>query len=115
VVLSPGFDHDLCFLQAVEDLSVQQFIPELGVEALAISFDPAIDPLDQSRLSIPRAAWLDVERGDAESRQPLPDSDGDELRPVIRADVLRDALFDKEPGEAMEHIIRLEGAPNLDR
>ena len=40
VVLPPLFNQNLRFSQAVEDLPVQQFIPEAGVEALAVSIFP---------------------------------------------------------------------------
>jgi hypothetical protein len=36
VVASPLLDDDLCFFKAVKYLSVEQFIPEPGVEALAV-------------------------------------------------------------------------------
>jgi hypothetical protein len=34
VVYSPLLDDDLCFFEAVEDLSVYAFIPEFAVEEL---------------------------------------------------------------------------------
>ena len=37
VVFPPFFDHDLLLLQAVDDLTIEQFIAEPGVEALAIT------------------------------------------------------------------------------
>ena len=37
VVFSPFFDDDLCFPQALEDLSVEQFISEPAIEALAVT------------------------------------------------------------------------------
>ena len=40
VVPPPLFDDDLRLLQAVEDLAVEQFIPEPCVETLAISVFP---------------------------------------------------------------------------
>ncbi len=40
VVLSPFFDQDLCFAQAVEDFAVQELIPEPGIEAFTISIIP---------------------------------------------------------------------------
>jgi hypothetical protein len=33
----PALDQDLRFAQAVEDLAIQQLVPELGVEALAVA------------------------------------------------------------------------------
>jgi hypothetical protein len=47
--MPPGLDQNFCLPQAVEDLAVKQFIPQLAVEAFAIAV-------------LPRAAWLDVSR-----------------------------------------------------
>ena len=43
VVASPVFDHDLCLLQCVEDFSVEQFITQFAVEALAIAVRPSLE------------------------------------------------------------------------
>ncbi len=40
VVFAPLLDDDLGFPQGVEDLPVEQFIPEADIEALAISILP---------------------------------------------------------------------------
>ena len=40
IVLSPLFDDDFGLLQAVEDFTVEQLIPEAGVEALAVAVLP---------------------------------------------------------------------------
>ena len=38
VVVSPPFlDDYLCFFQAVEDLTIEQFVPEAGIEAFTVS------------------------------------------------------------------------------
>jgi hypothetical protein len=37
IVASPSFDQDLGLAQRVEDLPVQQFVAEAGVEALAVA------------------------------------------------------------------------------
>jgi hypothetical protein len=42
VVLAPSLDNDRCPLQAVEDLTVEQLIPELAIEALAIAVLPGL-------------------------------------------------------------------------
>jgi len=47
---APVLNNYLRLLQGVEDLSFQQFIPELGVEALAIAVFPWTAGLDVSRL-----------------------------------------------------------------
>ncbi len=54
VVLPPLFNQNLRFSQAVEDLPVQQFIPEAGVEALAVSVLPGGAGFDVGRLGTDR-------------------------------------------------------------
>ena len=46
VVFPPLFDQDLCFAKRVEDLTIQQLIPEPCVEAFAISVLPGRPRLD---------------------------------------------------------------------
>jgi hypothetical protein len=36
VVPTPAFDDDLCLLQGVEDLAVQEFVPQARVEAFDV-------------------------------------------------------------------------------
>ena len=40
VVPPPLFDDDLCFFEGVEDFPIQQFIPEAGIEGLAVAVLP---------------------------------------------------------------------------
>jgi hypothetical protein len=44
VVFPPVFDDDLGFAKRVEDLAIQQFVPEAGVEAFAVSVFPKGNP-----------------------------------------------------------------------
>jgi hypothetical protein len=48
VVFPPLFDQDLCFAKRVEDLTIQQLIPEPCVEAFAISVLPGRPRFDVS-------------------------------------------------------------------
>ena len=47
VVLSPLLDDDLRFLQAVEDFSIEQLIPEFSIEALVVAVFPGAAGLDE--------------------------------------------------------------------
>ena len=67
VVPPPGFDDDLGLGEAVEDLTVEQFVAELRVEALAVAV-------------LPRASRFDERCLCADGYDPLPYSLGDELR-----------------------------------
>jgi hypothetical protein len=40
VVDAPGLDYHLSFLETVEDLAIQAFIPELAIEGLAVAVLP---------------------------------------------------------------------------
>ncbi len=59
VVNPPAFRQDLHLLQRVENLSVQQLVPQLRVERFAVAV-------------LPPTAGLDVERLGAGIGQPLP-------------------------------------------
>ena len=77
VVFPPLLDQDLSLTQTVEDFAIEQFISHSPVEVFAISI-------------LPRRTWLDECRLCIDSRDPLPNRLGDELRPVARRE---DALF----------------------
>ena len=70
VVLPPCLDQHLRLLQVVEDLSIQQFIPKLAVEALDVAV-------------LPGAARLDEQGAHLQPAQPLPHRLRDKLRPVV--------------------------------
>jgi hypothetical protein len=74
VVPTPALDDHLRFLQGVEDLSFQQLIPELRVEALAIAVLPGATRLNVSRLRPDRA-------------NPGPNRFGDELAAVVGTNI----------------------------
>ena len=60
VVSTPLLDDNVGFLQCVEDLANEQFVPEAGIEALAVSV-------------LPRRAWLDVGGLCTDRGYPVPD------------------------------------------
>ena len=92
VLLPPPFCQYLHLLQRVKDLTVQQFIPQLPVEALVIAV-------------LPWTPWLDEQGPYTDTRQSVPDRLRRELRTVVRPDVLRHAVRREEPGEGVHHII----------
>ena len=59
VVFPPLFDDDLCLLQGVEDLPIQKFAPEAGIEGLAVSILPGTARLDVSSTALIQSltAW----------------------------------------------------------
>ena len=66
---SPALDDHLGFLQRVEDLTVEQFVAELRIEALTIAV-------------LPGTAWFDVSGLGSHGCNPLADSLGDEPGPL---------------------------------
>src|SRR3954463_5356351 len=81
---APALDDDLRLVESVEDLAVEQLVPEPGIEALDIAI-------------LPRAAWSDVGGLGSNRRDPLLDGLGDELRAVVGADVPRQATTGGKP------------------
>ena len=70
VVFPPLFDDDLSRLQGVVDLPIQQFVPEAGIEGLAVSV-------------LLRRAGFNVGGFDTDSMNPVPDGIGNELGTVV--------------------------------
>jgi len=69
VVAPPALDDDLGLGEAVEDLPVEQLVPEFRVEALTVAVFPGAGRLDVGGLC-------------ADGCDPLPHRLGDELRAV---------------------------------
>jgi hypothetical protein len=65
----PAFDDDLCLLERIEYLSVQQFVAELRVEALSVAVFPG-------------AAGLDIGGLGPDGSDPILHGLGDELGPI---------------------------------
>src|SRR5690606_31645918 len=99
---SPTLDQHLCLLQRGEDLTVQELITQLPVEALNIPV-------------LPRTARFNVQRLHTNLTQPLPHHLRRELRTVVRTDVIRNATHREQPRQPFQHIIRLELPSNIDR
>ena len=83
VVAPPCFDNDLGLGEAVEDLSVQQLVTQLRVEALAIAVLPRASRLDEGGLC-------------SDGGNPLPYSLGDELRAVVGTNMARHTPQDEQ-------------------
>ena len=92
VVTSPAFDQHLRLMQRRELLTRQQLVAQLGVEALTVTV-------------LPRAARLDEECLDVDPAEPLAHVAGNELRPVVRPNVLRCPVGNEQACEAVEHVV----------
>src|SRR5215210_631587 len=102
VVTTPTLDDDLRLTQAVEDLAIEQLVPEAGIEALDVAV-------------LPRAARSDVGGLGSDRGDPLLDGLGDELRAIVGADVARHAAHDEQVREHVDDVDRLQLASDADR
>lgn len=95
VVAAPSLDDDPGLLQSVEDLAIEQFIAQAGVEALNVAVLPGTARRD--------IGCLCTDRGD-----PVLDRLYNELRAIVGTDIARNASQDEEIGQHIDHIDRLE-------
>ena len=102
VVLAPLRDDDLCFLEAVEDFTVEQFVAQLAVEAFAVAV-------------LPGASWRDVQRLGSDVRQPLAHDLGRHLGAIVRSDVLGNAVHDHGVGHCLDDAHAVDPPCNTDR
>ena len=65
----PLLDQDLVLFQRVEDLPIEEFVPQLSIEAFSIAI-------------LPGTAGHDEERVDAQLGEPVTHRSGHELRTV---------------------------------
>src|SRR5271170_5408590 len=88
---APPLGQNLCLLQRVKDLAVQELIAQLSVEALTIPV-------------FPRTPRLDVQRPRAHFPQPLPQLLGNKLRSVVRTNVLWYSARQHHIGQRFDHL-----------
>lgn len=101
VATSPGLDDDLGLLQRVEDLAVQQLIPELPVERLDVAV-------------LPGRARFDEEGLRTDAAEPVPQSRRDELRPIVAPHVVRHATLHHQTPEPVEDVFRAQSTRHVD-
>jgi hypothetical protein len=102
VVHSPLVENDPSLRQAQEQLTIEQLVPKPAVEALHVAV-------------LPRARLLDGERANARPRQPFLDLLGNELGPVVAAQMLRCTPHGEEVLQRHDHIPSGKGSCHLDR
>ena len=101
VVASPALDDDLSLAQRVEDLAIEQFVAQAGIEAL----DEAV---------LPWTASFDVGGPCAHGCDPVLHGFGDELGAVVGADVPGNTAQDEQVRERIDDIDGLEPAGHTD-
>ena len=93
VILSePDIDGDLGLFGAVKPLCIEDFATECSVEALVVSV-------------LSRAAWIDLDRVDADLDKPLLQRSRDELRTIVGTDIVWPAPFQDQLIERLQHLI----------
>lgn len=95
VMIAPPARDAADLLQTVEDLAIEQFITQAGIEALDIAV-------------FPRATGLDVEGGDTEAAQPSAHCMGDELGAIIGPDMLGRPMLDEQIGQHVDDVVGSE-------
>lgn len=85
------FDQDLGFAQGVEQLTIQQFIPEPGIEAFAVSI-------------LPGGSWLDVSCLGADGGDPIPHLQSNKFRPIVGPDVFRRTAQNEQIGQRIQYV-----------
>src|SRR5690606_35192039 len=95
-------DDDPGLGQAVEDLTIKQFIAQLRVEALAIAVLPGASRLDKRGLC-------------TNGHDPLPHRLGNELRAVVGTNMARYAAQDEQVRQGIDNVSRVELAVDPDR
>lgn len=86
VVPAPTLDDDLGFSRGVEDLAVELFVAQAGIEALHIAV-------------LPRTARFDIRRLGAHSGDSFLKRLGHELGAIIGSDVARNTSQDEQIGQ----------------
>ena len=102
VLIAPLLNDDARFLQAVEDFSVEAFVPQLAVEGLAIAV-------------LPRAARFNVERPGAKRCEPGAHDLCRHLRAVIGPDMPRHSAFEHHIGHRLDDAEAVDTTGHLDR
>src|SRR5665213_3526565 len=100
--MAPLADDDLGFLQAVEDLTVEQLVAQLAVEAFTIAV-------------LPRTARRDVESLGTHARQPLPHDLGGHFGAVIGSDVFWNPAGHHDIGHRFQNAQAVNPTCDADR
>ena len=102
VLQSPGVGQVPGLGKVRELFSVGQLVSQAAVERFGVAV-------------LPGRAWLDVQRLHARMGQPPPNRLGDELRPVVAADVLRHATDAEQLRQHVDHLLGRDAAIHLQR
>lgn len=99
--MEPAADRDARISQSVEDLPVQQLVPELAVEAIVA-------------IILPWRSGFDLERLHTDPTQPVAHSMGGKVRAAVPAEMIGQTMAPEQPGERRRHIVASEAALDMD-
>src|SRR6188472_1907983 len=102
VVASPALDDDLRFTQRIEDLAIEEFIAQAGIEA----FDEAV---------LPGTARCNIGGPCADGSDPVLHGLGDELGSIVGTDVPGNTAQDEEVRQCVDDVDGFEPAGHPDR
>jgi hypothetical protein len=106
VAAAPSLDEHLSLFQAVEDLAVKQLVPNLAIDGLVVAvLSRAVLLAAEAAPLGSRSALSYVEDLDAQPLEPAPDCLSRELIAVVRADMIRRAVPDKELRQNPQDIV----------
>src|SRR5580698_519546 len=88
---APPLRQNLCLLERVKDLAIQELIAQLSIETFTVPV-------------LPWTSRFDIQRPRAHSPQPLPQLLGDELRPIVGTNVLRDSSHQHHVRQGFDHL-----------
>ena len=101
VMLPPALDQHLRLAKRGEDFHIEQFVAQLGIEALIVSV-------------LPRTARLDIECSHADPAEPRAYCLGPEFAAIVRSDMLGRSVDGEQIREAMQDIVRVQLAGDDD-
>lgn len=101
-VFSPSFDDDMSLSQRVEQITVQQLVPESGVEAFRIAV-------------LPRATRFDDCGLRTDSCDPISNCFRNELWVVVASDICRRPSQNEEIGQNIDDVGRVQLPLHPDR
>src|SRR5271156_3737729 len=100
--MAPLANDDLSFLQAIEDLTVQQFVAKLAIEAFAIAVFPGTPRFDVKGLG-------------TDACQPAAHDLGGHLRAIVGTNVFWNTARDHDVGHRLQDTQAVDPSSHADR
>ncbi len=92
IVPSPAFDEHLRLFECVENLPIEQLVPQLAIERFNVTI-------------LPRAARFNIQRSHVQLAQPFAHILRRELRTVIGPQVVRRTALSEQLRQPIQHVL----------